>query len=76
MIIVDINLSSDDDIVHPSEPNALADQKVQADNDVEDLGASSVEPNAPDPIRFDVLEKSKPFTADQSLVVPPSCIRG
>jgi hypothetical protein len=69
---VDINLFNDDEIVHPPEPDAPADRKVQAGDDVGDVGASSVESNALGPIGSGVPEKSKPFAVDWVLVVPPS----
>jgi hypothetical protein len=68
---LDINLSSDDEIVHPPVSDAPADQKVQAGDDVGGVGASSVELNAPNSIRSGMLEKSKPFITDRALIVPP-----
>jgi hypothetical protein len=61
--------------VHPPELDASADHKVLSGDDAGDVGVSSVEPNAPGPIRSGVLEKSKPSAANQVLVVPPSSRR-
>jgi hypothetical protein len=69
---VDINLSSNDETMHPPDPNTSIDQKVLADDDAGDVGASSVEPNTPSPIGFDMPERSRPITAGLVLVVPPS----
>jgi hypothetical protein len=68
---LDINLSSDDEIVHPPESDAPADQKVQAGDDVGGVGASLAKLN-PNSIRSGMLKKSKPFITDRALVVPPS----
>jgi hypothetical protein len=54
---VDINLSSDDEAEHPPMPDALADQKLPADDDAEDEGVDSIEPTALHPIRSNVLKK-------------------
>jgi hypothetical protein len=69
---VDINLSSDDEAEHPPMPDALADQKLPADDDAEDEGVASIEPTALHPIRSNVLKKIQPSAANQALVVPPS----
>jgi hypothetical protein len=69
---MDINLSSDDEAVHPPEPDAPIDQKVLADDDIGDVKASSVEPTALGPIGSGMSETSKPSAADQVLIVPPS----
>jgi hypothetical protein len=37
---VDINLSSDDEVVHPSMPDAPTDQKMPAGDDGSDEGAT------------------------------------
>jgi hypothetical protein len=73
---VDINLSSDDEIVHPPEPDVPVDDKILAGDDTGDVGVSSVEPTAPGSIGTGVPEKSKSPTADQVLTVPPSSRRG
>jgi hypothetical protein len=69
---VDINLSSDDEIVHPPEPDTSVSDKVVASDDTRDVGASSVEPTAPGPIRTGIPEKSTSFTAARVLTVLPS----
>jgi hypothetical protein len=66
-----INLSNNDETVHLLEPDALTSHKVLAGNDTRDVGSSSAKPTAPGPIGSSVIEKSKPFTADRVLVVPP-----
>jgi hypothetical protein len=73
---VDINLSSDDEIVHPLEPDVPVDQKVLAGDDARDMRVASVELITPGPIGSSVPEKSKPFTVDRVLVVPPSSKHG
>jgi hypothetical protein len=44
---VDVELSSNDDVVPAPKPDAPIDQKVQVGDDTRDGGASSVEPTAP-----------------------------
>jgi hypothetical protein len=73
---VDINLSSDNETVHSSEPDTPADQKVLAGDDTGDVWVSSIEPTAPGPIGSSMFEESKPSTTDWVLVVPPSGKRG
>jgi hypothetical protein len=52
---VDINLSSDDEVVHRPMSDALADQKMPADNDIGDEGVASAEPTTPGLIGSGVL---------------------
>jgi hypothetical protein len=73
---VDITLSSDDETAHSSLPDAAAEQKVLASDDTRDDGVTSVEPTAPGPIRSGVLDKPKPFAANQAAIVPPVGGRG
>jgi hypothetical protein len=73
---MDINLSSDDEIVHPSDPDASANQKVLAGDDTGDAGASLAEPTAHSPFGSDMPKKSKPSTTDRVLIVLPSGKRG
>jgi hypothetical protein len=70
---VDVTLSSNDDIIHPLEPDALDDQKVSAGDDIGDDGATSTEPTAPGLIKSGMAKQSKPSAADQALaIVPPT----
>jgi hypothetical protein len=72
---MDVNLSSDDDDVPMPKPNVSDDQKASAGDDAGDDGATSVEPTAPNPIRFGVPESYKPSAVDQA-IVPPTSRRG
>jgi hypothetical protein len=70
---VDVNLSSDDDIITASKPDVSVDQKASTGNDVGDNGASLAEPTAPNPISFGVLKQSDPSAVDQvHTIVPPA----
>jgi hypothetical protein len=70
---VDVTLSSDDNIVHLPEPDAPVDEKVSADDDAGNNGATIAEPTAPGLISSIVLKQSKPSVADRVLnIVPPS----
>jgi hypothetical protein len=69
---MDVNLSTNDEDVHPPMPDAPADQKMLAGIDAGDDGVTSAEPTAPGPIGSGVPEKFKPSTADQVLAIPPS----
>jgi hypothetical protein len=73
---MDINLSSDDETMHLLVPDAPADKKVPAGDDIGGEGATSVEPIAPSLIRSGAPEKPKPSTANRVLAVPPSGRRG
>jgi hypothetical protein len=61
---MDINLSSNDEVEHPTMPDAPADQKMSAGNDAGDEGVTSAEPTAPGLIGSSVPEKSKPSATD------------
>jgi hypothetical protein len=67
---MDINLSSDDETMHLLVLDAPVDQKVSTGDDTGDDGATSAEPTTPRLIRSDMLDKSKPYAADQVTVVP------
>jgi hypothetical protein len=69
---MDINLSNDDETMHPLEPDALATQKVPVGDDAGEKGATSAEPTAPGPIRSGMPEKSKASATDWVLVAPPT----
>jgi hypothetical protein len=61
---VDINLSSDDDTITASKPNAQTGQKVPAGDDAGDDGASSTELTTPNPTSSSVPRQSYPSAAD------------
>jgi hypothetical protein len=62
-IIVDVNLSSDD-------------ETMPAGDDTRDERATSAEPTTPGPIITNVPEKSKPSATDQVIAVSPSGRQG
>jgi hypothetical protein len=61
---VDINLSSDDDTIIASKPNAPTGQKVLAGDDAGDDGSSSTELTAPNPTSSSMPRQSYPSAAD------------
>jgi hypothetical protein len=68
---MDINLSNDDETMHPPEPDALATQKVPVGDDAGEKGATSAEPTAPGPIGSGMPEKSKASATNWVLVARP-----
>jgi hypothetical protein len=67
--------SSEDDV--PKTDASANKKKAPNGDDAEDRGASSAEPFAPDPIRFNALEQAdSSITERAAKIVPPASGRG